>query len=110
MGDRGGGANNASMADTAETSNDTRRAASEKFGQGFLRDIWQFADLGSELKPGDLRRYEILGEPVLIGRTRKTREVYAMRDICPHRAAPLSAGRLVEEPGGTEAVECPYHG
>src|SRR5690606_15904806 len=30
--------------------------------------------------------------------------------ICPHRAAPLSAGRLTREPDGRESVECPYHG
>jgi phenylpropionate dioxygenase-like ring-hydroxylating dioxygenase large terminal subunit len=33
-----------------------------------------------------------------------------MRDICPHRAAPLSAGRLVASPTGPTRVECPYHG
>jgi len=77
-------------------------------GRGFLHDIWWFAALSSELKPGKLQRYEILGEPVLLGRTRAG-EVYAMRDICPHRAAPLSAGRLVGE-RGAEQVECPYHG
>jgi phenylpropionate dioxygenase-like ring-hydroxylating dioxygenase large terminal subunit len=97
------------MADTADTPTETRRAPAEKFGQGFLRDIWQFAEVGSALKPGALQRYEILGEPVLLGRTRQG-EVYALRDICPHRAAPLSAGRLVTEASGAEAVECPYHG
>jgi phenylpropionate dioxygenase-like ring-hydroxylating dioxygenase large terminal subunit len=80
------------------------KATAQKFGQGFLYDIWYFATLGSELKPGKLQRYELLGEPVLLGRTHSG-EVYALRDICPHRAAPLSAGRLVED-----TVECPYHG
>ncbi len=80
-----------------------------RFGRGFLRDIWYFAALGSDLKPGKLQRYEMLGEPVLIGRARSG-EVYGLRDVCPHRAAPLSAGRLVAEAGGREAVECPYHG
>jgi phenylpropionate dioxygenase-like ring-hydroxylating dioxygenase large terminal subunit len=80
-----------------------------RFGRGFLRDIWYFAALGGELKTGKLQRYEILGEPVLIGRTRAG-EVYGLRDVCPHRAAPLSAGRLVASEGGTELVECPYHG
>ncbi|MBV9509244.1 MAG: aromatic ring-hydroxylating dioxygenase subunit alpha [Caulobacteraceae bacterium] len=79
------------------------------FGRGFLRDIWYFVALGAELKPGRLQRYEVLGEPVLLGRTRAG-EAYALRDICPHRAAPLSAGRLVREADGAEAVECPYHG
>jgi phenylpropionate dioxygenase-like ring-hydroxylating dioxygenase large terminal subunit len=78
------------------------------FGKGFLADCWWFAALGVELKAGKLQRYELLGEPVLLGRTRQG-QVYAMRDICPHRAAPLSAGRLVEE-GGEPRIECPYHG
>lgn len=80
-----------------------------RFGRGFLRDIWYFAALSGDLKPGRLQRYEILGEPVLLGRTRAG-QAYAVRDVCPHRAAPLSAGRLVPEAGGGEAIECPYHG
>ena len=79
------------------------------FGQGFLRDIWYFAALSGDLKPGKQKRYEILGEPILFGRTRAG-EAYALRDICPHRAAPLSAGRLVKQADGAEVVECPYHG
>jgi phenylpropionate dioxygenase-like ring-hydroxylating dioxygenase large terminal subunit len=78
------------------------------FGRGFLRDIWYFAALSSELIAGKLQRYELLGEPVLLGRT-QAGQVYALRDICLHRAAPLSAGRLVRD-GGAETVECPYHG
>jgi len=78
------------------------------FGRGFLFGLWYFAELSAELKPDRLKRYEILGEPVLLGRTRKG-EVFALRDICPHRAAPLSAGRLVGD-GADEAVQCPYHG
>jgi phenylpropionate dioxygenase-like ring-hydroxylating dioxygenase large terminal subunit len=79
------------------------------FGRGFLYDIWYFVELGSALKPGDMRRYEVLGEPVLLGRDRAGR-VFALRDICPHRAAPLAAGRQVDgQDGGTE-VECAYHG
>jgi phenylpropionate dioxygenase-like ring-hydroxylating dioxygenase large terminal subunit len=80
-----------------------------RFGRGFLRDIWYFAALAADLKPGRLQRYEMLGEPVLLGRTRAG-QVYALRDVCPHRAAPLSAGRLVAAAGGGELVECPYHG
>ncbi|HKT55113.1 MAG TPA: aromatic ring-hydroxylating dioxygenase subunit alpha [Caulobacteraceae bacterium] len=80
-----------------------------RFGRGFLRDIWYFAALSSDLRPGALKRLEMLGEPVLFGRTRAG-EAFALRDVCPHRAAPLSAGRLVADPAGREAVECPYHG
>jgi phenylpropionate dioxygenase-like ring-hydroxylating dioxygenase large terminal subunit len=95
----------------SKISADQRKAAKTKavFGQGFLRDIWYFAALAGDLKPGRLQRYEILGEPILLGRTRAG-GVYAMRDVCPHRAAPLSAGRLVKGEDGAEQVECPYHG
>jgi phenylpropionate dioxygenase-like ring-hydroxylating dioxygenase large terminal subunit len=78
-------------------------------GRGFLYDLWYFAALSSELKPGKLERHEILGQPVLLGRDR-TGAAFALRDICPHRAAPLSAGRLARGPDGAEAVECCYHG
>ena len=89
---------------------DAKTTRSEmRFGQGFLTDIWYFAALSSELKPGRLARHEILGEPVLLGRA-PTGELFAVRDICPHRAAPLSAGRFHPEPGGGQSVECPYHG
>jgi len=79
------------------------------FGRGFLYDLWYFAALSNEVRPGRLQRVEMLGEPVLIGRTRAGK-AFALRDICPHRAAPLSAGRVVAFDGEEEAVECPYHG
>ena len=80
-----------------------------RFGQGFLTDIWYFAALSSELKAGKLARYEILGEPVLLGRSPQG-QLFGLRDICPHRAAPLSAGHFTVEAGGAESVQCPYHG
>lgn len=89
---------------------DTRPAKAEaKFGQGFLTDTWYFAALSSDLRPGKLARYELLGAPVLLGRSNGGR-LFALRDICPHRAAPLSAGKFHKEPSGVETVECPYHG
>ena len=89
---------------------DTRPAKAEaKFGQGFLTDIWYFACLSSDLAPGKLARHELLGEPVMLGRSNGG-ALFALRDICPHRAAPLSAGRFHNEPSGAETVECPYPG
>ncbi len=69
-----------------------------------LRDIWYFAGLSGDFKTGALSRIEIAGEPITIGRKRDG-TVFALRDICPHRAAPLSAGRIKDD-----TVECPYHG
>ena len=50
----------------------------------------------------------ILGEPVVIGRT-PDGDAFAMRDVCPHRLVPLSAGQQLETDGGW-ALQCPYHG
>jgi phenylpropionate dioxygenase-like ring-hydroxylating dioxygenase large terminal subunit len=71
----------------------------------FLRDLWYMAALGETLRPGTMRRHMLLAEPVLLGRMRDG-SAFAMRDICPHRAAPLSAGKIMPE----NTVECPYHG
>ncbi|MCE9522173.1 MAG: aromatic ring-hydroxylating dioxygenase subunit alpha [Alphaproteobacteria bacterium] len=70
----------------------------------FLRNLWYFALHTRALKPGKLIHKTILGEPIVFGRTREG-EAFALRDLCPHRGVPLSAGRIVE---GT--IECPYHG
>jgi len=91
-----------------DTEADDQGGPAAGFGRGFLYGLWYFADLASALRPGKLQRYEILGEPILLGRNRAG-AVFALRDICPHRAAPLSAGKLVGE-GAAEAVQCPYHG
>src|SRR5689334_4780291 len=71
----------------------------------FLRDLWYMAALSSSLKAGGMRREMLLGEPILIGRTHAG-QVFALRDICPHRGVPLSAGKILSE----NTVECPYHG
>ena len=73
-----------------------------------LRDLWYFAAVSRELKRGAMFRREILGEPVVLGRDEEGR-AFALRDICPHRAVPLSAGRIVAN-DGAQTVECPYHG
>ena len=36
-------------------------------------------------------------------------DVFALRDICPHRLVPLSSGRQVDT-DGEPTLECPYHG
>src|SRR5678815_293957 len=83
--------------------------AEARFGQGFLADAWYLAALSGDLKGGKLQRVEMLGEPVMLGRSRGG-EVFALRDVCPHRAAPLSAGGFHRDALGVETVQCPYHG
>jgi len=77
----------------------------EGTGELFVRDLWYMTALSASLKRGAMRREMLLGEPVLLGRERDG-TVFAMRDICPHRGAPLSAGRIL----ANGAVQCPYHG
>jgi vanillate O-demethylase monooxygenase subunit len=58
---------------------------------------------GSEVVQGLMRR-RILGEPILLYRTRGG-QVAALTDRCAHRFAPLSRGKQVGD-----TIECPYHG
>ncbi|PHR63145.1 MAG: 2Fe-2S ferredoxin [Robiginitomaculum sp.] len=74
----------------------------------FLSDLWYFGATSAQLAAGQHLHVELLGQPVLIGRGFDGK-VFALRDICPHRAILLSGGRLVEQQGET-LVECPYHG
>ena len=61
---------------------------------GFLRDLWYFGALSHEVKPGETLHRELLGEPILFGRTHDGTP-FAMCDICPHRGILLSGGRMV---------------
>ncbi|MFW5661041.1 MAG: Rieske 2Fe-2S domain-containing protein [Oceanicaulis sp.] len=78
-------------------------------GGPLLRDIWYVAMTARELKSGKLHKRMYLGEPMVMGR-KADGTPFALRDICPHRAVPLSAGRMVTESDGELSVECPYHG
>ena len=72
--------------------------------QTFVDNIWYFAAFAPKIKAGNMQRVTIAGHPVNLGRKRDG-SLFALRDICPHRAAPLSAGTLTDD-----QVECPYHG
>lgn len=74
----------------------------------FVKDLWYFGALSSELKPGQHLHRELLGQPVLFGRDHDGK-AYALKDICPHRGILLSGGEAQNHDGETQ-VECPYHG
>jgi phenylpropionate dioxygenase-like ring-hydroxylating dioxygenase large terminal subunit len=84
---------------------ETVAMGTESAARLFLRDLWYMPALANSLAPGQMRREMLLGEPVVLGRL-KSGELFALRDICPHRGVPLSAGRIMAE----GSVECPYHG
>lgn len=70
----------------------------------FLRNIWYHAMPSWKLKPGKMVAKVLLNQPILFGRT-QSGKAFALRDICPHRAVPLSCGWF----NGDE-VQCCYHG
>jgi phenylpropionate dioxygenase-like ring-hydroxylating dioxygenase large terminal subunit len=70
----------------------------------FVRDIWYYALPASQLVAGQTFAKTLLGEPIVFGRT-QAGKAFALRDICPHRAVPLSCGRF-----DGEQIECCYHG
>jgi len=67
-----------------------------------LKDHWYIACRSSKLRGKPLKR-ELLGKSIVLFRAGG--KASALRDICPHRNAPLSRGRLVED-----RIVCPYHG
>lgn len=73
-------------------------------GTGFTENMWYFAVAGDKLKRGQIFGKTMLGKMVLVGR-RNDGQVFAVEDICPHQAVPLSAGRF----DGNE-LECTFHG
>jgi len=73
-------------------------------GDGMLRELWYLVLASRQLAPGRMLARTVLGERLLLARTRDGR-AFALRDICPHRGIPLSYGRF----DGAE-VECCYHG
>ncbi len=70
----------------------------------FIRNSWYVACLSENLEENKLFSRTLLGEPVVLYRLRNG-TVVAMKDRCPHRSFPFSAGRLIED-----EIECGYHG
>ena len=70
----------------------------------FLKNTWYVAAWDHEVEAGALVHRKILGEAVVLFRTRDG-QVKALEDSCPHRKLPLSMGTLVGD-----HVQCGYHG
>lgn len=65
---------------------------------------WYPALRANELRAGKTAKAMLLGVPLLLGR-KTGGKLFAMRDLCPHRGIPLSAGWF-----DGETVTCKYHG
>ena len=65
---------------------------------------WYPAMRAEGLRAGETATALLLGIPLLVGR-KADGKLFAMRDLCPHRGIPLSAGWF-----DGETVMCKYHG
>jgi phenylpropionate dioxygenase-like ring-hydroxylating dioxygenase large terminal subunit len=65
---------------------------------------WYPAMRSGELRAKKTAKAMLLGVPLLLGR-KNDGKLFAMRDLCPHRGIPLSAGWF-----DGESVTCKYHG
>jgi phenylpropionate dioxygenase-like ring-hydroxylating dioxygenase large terminal subunit len=69
-----------------------------------LWGFWYPALCSNEVRGRGLRRAMLLDVPLVIGRD-DAGKPFALRDVCPHRAFPLSFGAF-----NGSTVECAYHG
>jgi len=69
----------------------------------FLRNAWYAAGWSETLDTAPVR-ITILGEQLAIFRAEDGQAI-ALGDICPHRFASLSQGRII-----ADMIQCPYHG
>ena len=84
-------------------------AVAEGKGAGPPDGLWHLAAFSDEIGAARPLRRVLFGEPVVFVRDGDA-TVRALLDRCPHRAAPLSGGRIVSGDAAGAALECPYHG
>ena len=72
--------------------------------QPTIRDQWYVIAFSHEVQPGRPFARKCMDEPIVLFRDTDG-QVAALYDRCPHRAVPLSQGKVVNH-----AIECAYHG
>ena len=63
--------------------------------------------VGSKTSLPNKSKLKIANSNYVVWKNPKTNKWSLLRDICPHRLAPLSQGRVDSKTG---CIECPYHG
>ena len=69
-----------------------------------FNDTWYPVSFAADLERDQVFGFRLWGEPLVLYRDSQGQPV-CVRDVCPHRSAPLSMG---EVKGGT--LRCFYHG
>ncbi|XP_010535635.1 PREDICTED: pheophorbide a oxygenase, chloroplastic [Tarenaya hassleriana] len=70
------------------------------------RDHWYPVSLVEDLDPDLPTRFQLLGRDLVLWFDRNDQNWVAFDDLCPHRLAPLSEGRIDEN----GHLQCSYHG
>lgn len=70
----------------------------------FIPNMWYAVLLSREVKNGKPNAFKRLGEDLIFWRDDKGK-IAVMRDLCPHRQAKLSTGKIVNG-----NIQCAYHG
>ena len=70
----------------------------------FLRNVWYVAAQAREIEKDSFLARVVLDESIVLWRSRDG-QLHAFEDRCPHRLAPLSAGRHFGD-----WIQCRYHG
>lgn len=84
--------------------NETTPSKPSEHAGEFLWGFWYPALRSDQLRGRKLKRAKLLEVPLVLGRDAAGKP-FALRDVCPHRAFPLSFGRF-----DGASVECAYHG
>jgi phenylpropionate dioxygenase-like ring-hydroxylating dioxygenase large terminal subunit len=84
--------------------NDTAPAKPSNSAGDMLWGFWYPALRSEQLRARKLERAMLLEVPLVLGRDAAGKP-FALRDVCPHRAFPLSFGQF-----DGASVECAYHG
>src|SRR3546814_5483616 len=69
----------------------------------YLRNTWYAVAWSDEVGDQPFGR-KVIEEPLALYRT-SDGTLHVLRDMCPHRFAPLSKGKIV-----SDQLQCPYHG
>ena len=89
---------------TTDAARDTVTEKPRDAASQMLWGFWYPALPSARVRSRRLERAMLLEVPLVLGRDAAGRP-FALRDICPHRAFPLSFGRF-----DGSSVECAYHG
>src|SRR3546814_2064481 len=69
----------------------------------YLRNTWYAVAWSDEIGDQPFGR-KVIEDPLVIYRTADG-GLHVLRDMCPHRFAPLSKGKII-----SDQLQCPYHG